>query len=81
MAYHLKEIKKGKVGEFSKIKEEIDELLDAQEQGDNILMLCELCDLIGAIELFTLNKYNISIDDLKKFSDKTRAAFVEGKRR
>lgn len=80
MAYHKKEIPKGKLGCFSKIKEEFLELEDAVEQQDLILQLCELSDLIGAIEAFIEPK-GIFLEDLKKFSDKTKLAFREGKRK
>lgn len=78
--YHTKEIPKGELGEFSKIKEEFFELEDAVNQGDIILQLCELSDMIGSIELY-LEKYNLKLEDLKKFSDKTKSAFLNGKRR
>lgn len=77
--YHKKEITKGVLGEFSKIKEEFQELEDAFEQHDDILMICECSDLIGAISHF-IGKYNLSISDLKKFNDKTESAFLAGKR-
>lgn len=80
MGYHKKEIQKGEFGEFSKIKEEFDELTDAFEQEDKILQMCELSDLIGAIEGYCENRLSISLEDLKKFSDKTQSAFKEGKR-
>ena len=81
MGYHINNnIKKGILGEFSKIQEEFEELKDAVEQDDIILQLCEFSDLIGAIEEY-LKSRNITIDDLKKFSDKTKSAFVEGKRK
>lgn len=80
MAYHLKTIEKGVLGEFSKIKEEFLELEDAFEQQDKILMICEFTDLIGAIEVFIGNNYNLKISDLKTFSDKTQKAFIQGKR-
>lgn len=80
MGYHKKEIKKGVLGEYSKIKEEFKELTDAFEQNDKILQLCELTDLIGAIEEFSLNKFNISLQDLINFSNKTKSAFREKKR-
>lgn len=79
MGYHKREIKKGVLGEFSKIEEEFDELKDAFEQGNNLLVLCELSDLIGAIELY-VHKFNLTIEDIKKFSDSTSEAFKEGKR-
>lgn len=80
MGYHKKDIKKGVIGEFSKIQEEVDELIDAIEQDDKILQMCELSDLIGAIECFSLNKFNLTLGDLIKFSNKTKESFNEGKR-
>lgn len=81
MAYHKAYIEKGDVGEFSKILEEFNELKDAFNQNDKVLMICELTDLIGAIQLFAEQKFNLSIEDLIKFSDKTIEAFKEGKRK
>lgn len=79
MGYHNRIILKGKYGEFSKIEEEMDELKNAIEQNNKILTICELSDLIGAIEEFAL-KHGVSIKDLKEFSDLTKSAFKEGKR-
>lgn len=80
MGYHKKEIVKGILGEFSKIQEEIEELSDAIEQDDKILQICELSDLIGAIESYSELKFNLSLSDLIKFSNKTKSAFKENKR-
>lgn len=79
MGYHNRIIFKGKYGEFSKIEEEMDELKNAIEQNNKILTICELSDLIGAIEEFAL-KQGVSLKDLKDFSDLTKSAFKEGKR-
>lgn len=79
MGYHKKSIPKGERFKFSKIKEEFLELEDAVEQNDHILQLCELSDLIGAIEDY-ISVRGLGIEDLKKFSDKTKEAFQEGKR-
>jgi phosphoribosyl-ATP pyrophosphohydrolase len=79
MGYHKKKIKKGVLGKFSKIKEEFEELKDAKEQGDKILILCELSDLQGAIEEY-IKQWNLTLYDLKLFSDKTKMALREGKR-
>jgi len=79
MGYHKEEIAKGEIGEFSKIKEEFEELTDAYEQNDKVLIICELTDIVGAIEEYA-KKFNLTIDDLKQFSDKTKEAFKEGKR-
>ena len=79
MGYHTKVIEKGVLGEFSKIKEEFEELEDAISQNDSILTLCELSDLAGAIEEY-LKRWNMDLNTLKTFSDKTKAAFKENKR-
>ena len=78
--YHVREIPKGVLGEFSKIVEEYTELLDAHEQNSNVLEICELTDLIGAIRYYARNKFNLSLDDLIKFSMQTENAFKNGKR-
>ncbi len=79
MGYHKTEITKGKIGEYSKIKEEFEELTDAVSQENKVLIICELTDLIGAIEEYA-KKYNLSLDDLRDFSNLTKSAFKEGKR-
>lgn len=81
MGYHRKDIQKGVIGEFSKIKEEFEELDDAVFQGDKVLQICELTDLIGAIEEFSLTKFNITLEELWRFSNKTKESFKEGKRK
>jgi phosphoribosyl-ATP pyrophosphohydrolase len=79
MGYHRVEIEKGEIGEVSKITEEYQELIDAYMQSDKVMIVCELTDLIGAIEEYA-KKFNLTLEDLKKFSDKTKSAFLEGKR-
>lgn len=78
--YHVREIQKGTLGEFSKIVEEYTELLDAHEQNAKVLEICELTDLIGAIRYYAGNKFNLSLEDLIKFSMQTEKAFKNGKR-
>ena len=80
MGYHKREIPKGEYGEFSKITEEYTELLDAYEQDDRILQLCELADLIGAIEAYSEVLLGASLEDILKFMEKTKQAFVDGER-
>jgi len=80
VGYHVREIPKGILGEFSKIVEEYTELLDAHEQNGNVLEICELTDLIGAIKHYAKNKFNLSLEDLIKFSVQTENAFKSGKR-
>lgn len=80
MGYHVSKISKGVLGEASKIREEYEEFMDAVEQDDKVLQLCELSDLIGAIESMAELKFNMTLDDLIKFSNKTKGAFNEGSR-
>lgn len=80
MGYHKANIPKGSINTFSKITEEYHELLDAVNQEDKVLQICELTDLIGAIESFSETKFNLTLDDLIKFSNKTKEAFKENKR-
>jgi hypothetical protein len=80
MGYHLKEIPKGKLGEISKIKEEFEELVDANEQKNSILEICELADLLGAIEAYA-KKWNLSLGDLNKMKESNRKAFEDGTRK
>lgn len=51
MGYHSKPIPRGVLGEFSKVQEEFEELRDAVENDVRILILCELYDLMGAVNL------------------------------
>lgn len=80
MGYHIKEITKGHIGEFSKIAEEYAELADAYFQNNDILMLVELSDLVGAIDLFVKRNYNLTIMDVVAFSNLTQSAFQDGSR-
>ncbi len=80
MGYHKIEILKGVLGEFSKIKEEFQELSDAVQQEDKILISCELTDLIGAIESYAEDQLNLTLHDLICFSNKTKQSFKENKR-
>lgn len=59
--YHITDIQKGVIGEFSKIWEEYDELVDANRQGQKLMCLCEICDLIGALELYIENEYGFNL--------------------
>lgn len=79
--YHLRDIKKGQIGELSKIEEEIEELKDALEQDCKIMALVELSDLYGAIELYAEKHFSMTIEDLKSMSRITRRAFESGARK
>lgn len=80
MGYHIAKIKKGKLGKFSKIREEYQELKDAHQQKNPILMLCELADLVGAIEAYSIKEYGINLQDIINMKNLTSSAFKEGKR-
>ena len=82
MSYHLREIKKGVFGEISKIEEEIDELREALEQGNQIMAICELSDIYGAMEGY-LEKYHpeLNMVDLEIMSEATKRAFKDGTRK
>ena len=80
--YHVRTIERGVVGELSKIREELDEAIDAEEQGCNIMVLVELSDVVGAIEEYLARHYPAThLVDLIKMSDITRRAFREGFRK
>jgi len=81
MGYHKVNIQKGVLGEYSKITEEIQELEDAKSQNANVLIICELCDLIGAIEAYAEKQFNLKLDDLIKMKEMTKESFKEGKRK
>lgn len=79
--YHLTEIKKGRIGEISKIQEELDELKDAHSQGVKVMELVELSDLIGAVEAYLEeNHRGYTVEDLLEMSKVTRRAFENGHR-
>lgn len=81
--YHLVPIEKGVPGEFSKIREEFEELVDALNQKNALMVQQELSDLIGAIELFLEKRFagTVTLDDLLKQKDATSRAFKSGQRK
>jgi hypothetical protein len=82
MGYHIAKIKKGTIGEVSKIQEELDELKDALQQDADIMALVELSDLYGAIQAFLEHNYpDMTMIDLRIMSDITRSAFKSGDRK
>jgi hypothetical protein len=80
IGYHLSDIPKGELGTSSKIEEELNELKDAEKQNSKIMMMIELSDLYGALEEYCI-RVGLSINDLKTFSDITKRAFRNGKRK
>lgn len=80
--YHLDMIKKGELGRSSKILEEVQELIDAEEQGVRVMQLAELSDIVGAIKAYLRkNFHGINLVDLEKMADVTWRAFENGRRK
>ena len=75
--HHTVKIKRGVLGETSKIREELDELEDAEKQGVRILIACELADLFGAIRAYA-EKHQLKMADLHDMAKLTRKAFEQG---
>jgi hypothetical protein len=80
MGYHRNKIEKGTIGKPSKIREEFEEFIDAHEQGNPVMELVELSDIIGAIELYASHQYNISLEELIVMKNATKSAFQDGDR-
>lgn len=81
LGYHIKQIKKGVLGQSTKIAEELDELIDAEEQGSRLLVLCELADIIGAVEAYLIKQFpDIKLADLVSMAMLTKRAFQSGER-
>jgi hypothetical protein len=82
MGYHLVEIARGKYGQISKIEEELLELKDASSQGNRIMELIELSDMVGAISGY-LGVFHPSytINDLIIMAKATERAFKDGTRK
>jgi hypothetical protein len=79
--YHLREIDKGVLGEASKVREEVEEFLDAVDQGVSIMALIELSDLIGAVQAYLeVHHPSVSLQDLIAMSNVTARAFKNGRR-
>lgn len=82
VGYHLSKIEKGALGELSKVREELDELFDAEAQEARIMQLCEAADLVGALRAW-LRKYHydVTLEDLVKMADLNERAFRSGRRK
>lgn len=73
--FHLTQIPKGQLGEFSKIKEELLELEDALQQNCRIMALVELSDMLGAMRHFLSNHFpGFTLDDLLKMNQLSERA-------
>ncbi len=78
--YHLIQIKKGVIGKTSKIREELEELEDAEMQGCRIMALMEASDLYGALRRWA-EANGSTMDELRMMNDITRRAFDSGARK
>jgi len=67
MKFHKAIIQKGIYGELSKIKEELDEAYDAESQNQDLMLLIELSDIIGAVEGVS-KKYGFTLEQLMVFA-------------
>lgn len=80
VGYHVTNIERGEYGELSKVLEEVYEAMDAESQGSTIMFAVELADIYGALEEVAL-RHNLTMADLKIFSDITKRAFINGVRK
>lgn len=79
--YHIAHIQKGVLGEASKIREEVDELMDAEAQGTRVMAIVELSDLLGAVEAYLeKQELGVTMDDLIRMAHITKRAFRNGHR-
>jgi hypothetical protein len=78
--YHVADIPRGKYGELSKVLEEVMEALDAEQQGNPIMVLQELSDIVGAIQKYLEKHPSICFQDLVTMAYATARAFEEGVR-
>lgn len=78
--YHMRTIKKGKLGHPSKIREELEELEDALEQGVRIMALVEMADLYGALQAVA-EAHGSTMEDLQAMHRVTQRAFQNGARK
>lgn len=81
LGYHLAEIPQGTVGELSKLLEEVHEAMDAEAQGNPIMVLAELGDLYGAIQIYLQHHHpKFTMEHLAKMAEATNRAFISGRR-
>ena len=75
MTYHISTINKGILGEWSKVIEELEELLDSREQNCKIMELLELSDLYGAINSYCHKYIGLSFAKTYKSMNKKTMVF------
>lgn len=65
--FHRTRIQRGNYGEVSKIREEWEEAVDALAQGQYLMLLIELSDMIGAAAGVAY-RYGVTIDGIRMLS-------------
>jgi phosphoribosyl-ATP pyrophosphohydrolase len=81
MSYHKRAIRfSGVFGTLEKVLEETDEAIEAEEQGNKILLLNELADIYLALK-GVADKVGVSMVDLEKMAEATARAFSSGSRK
>jgi len=77
--YHQNFIMKFPHGNVHKLKEEVDEFLDAYASGNPIMAMQELSDIYLILRTIA-NDYGIDVSDLAKMADTTESVFLSGDR-
>jgi hypothetical protein len=67
MGFHQATIARGVYGQLSKIQEELDEARDAEAQGQDLMLLIELADIIGAVA-GVAQRYGFTLGQLAAFA-------------
>lgn len=82
VGYHVIKIPKGQFGDSSKIYEETMEAIDAEAQGNRIMTLIEMADIVGAIDGYLAKHYGgqITLEDVVQMSEANKRAFEAGVR-
>ena len=79
--YHRRTITKAQYGSAYKVQEECEEFIDSIGQGNPVMAITELSDIIGAIKGYLeFNHPSILLDDLITMADTTKRAFASGER-
>lgn len=78
--YHISPITDGALGLSSKIREELDELQDAEKQDCVIMAVMEASDIYGALKWWA-KRHHLTMEDLRIMNDITERAFTSGERK
>jgi hypothetical protein len=81
--YHLTNIPKGILGDWSKVEEEYAECIDSMKQKNKLMALVEISDLLGALDAYVRKQSNesLTLDDILKMTEATKKAFISGARK